>query len=65
MSNQTGDRYSCSDPNCGCEIEIQRPCNMISSERRVRGCGYGSVSAGFPLRRRVNDGRFRRSGVQG
>jgi hypothetical protein len=31
MSNQIGDRYSCSDPNCGCEIEIERPCNMLSS----------------------------------
>jgi len=32
MSNQIGDRYSCSDPNCGCEIEIQRPCNMVPSD---------------------------------
>jgi hypothetical protein len=32
MSNQIGDRYTCSDPNCGCEIEIARPCSMISSE---------------------------------
>jgi hypothetical protein len=29
MSNQTGDRYSCSDPNCGCEIRIERPCSMM------------------------------------
>jgi hypothetical protein len=25
MSNQIGDRYVCSDPNCGCEVEIRRP----------------------------------------
>ena len=29
MSNQMGDRYTCSDPNCGCEIEIKSPCNMF------------------------------------
>lgn len=29
MSNQIGDRYTCSDPHCGCEIEIERPCSMI------------------------------------
>lgn len=28
MSNQIGDRYTCSDPNCGCEIEVKHPCNM-------------------------------------
>ena len=28
MSNQIGDRYTCSDPNCGCEIEVKQPCNM-------------------------------------
>ena len=32
MSNQRGDIYSCSDPNCGCEIEIKQPCSMISME---------------------------------
>lgn len=25
MSNQVGDHYVCSDPNCGCEVEIRRP----------------------------------------
>jgi hypothetical protein len=29
MSNQIGDRYTCSDPNCGCEIEVKSPCNMF------------------------------------
>jgi hypothetical protein len=31
MSNQTGDRYSCTDPNCGCEIRIERPSNSVSA----------------------------------
>ena len=40
MSNQTGDRYTCTDPNCGCEIRIERPCSMVpgsefSSESNV------------------------------
>jgi hypothetical protein len=25
MSNQRGDRYTCSDPNCGCEVEVKEP----------------------------------------
>jgi hypothetical protein len=39
MSNQIGDRYSCSHPNCGCEIEIQRPCNMSSAETNTEERG--------------------------
>jgi hypothetical protein len=39
MSNQTGDRYTCTDPNCGCEIRVERPCNAISS-----GSNYSSES---------------------
>jgi hypothetical protein len=30
MSNQTGDRYTCMNPNCGCEIRIERPSNSVS-----------------------------------
>jgi len=25
MGNQRGDRYTCSDPNCGCVIEVKEP----------------------------------------
>lgn len=39
MSNQVGDRYSCSDPECGCEVEIARPCSMSSSEDDVAETG--------------------------
>lgn len=31
MSNRTGDRYTCTDSNCGCEIEIKNPCSMVES----------------------------------
>lgn len=24
MSNRTGDRYACGDPNCGCEVEVRQ-----------------------------------------
>ncbi len=34
MSNQVGDRYECSDPNCGCRVEIERPCGIHSADRR-------------------------------
>ena len=33
MSNQSGDRYTCTDPNCGCEIRVERPCSMMPSGR--------------------------------
>ena len=54
MSNQTGDRYTCTDPNCGCEIRIERPCGMMpagneySSESNVtaRDQELGSENAG-------------------
>ena len=54
MSNQTGDRYTCTDPNCGCEIRIERPCRMMpagdeySSESSIsaRDRELGSESAG-------------------
>ena len=26
MASQIGERYICSDPNCGCEVEIVLPC---------------------------------------
>jgi len=51
MSNQMGDRYACSDPNCGCEIKIERPCGMFSSEG-------SAVVADAPFRR-----EFRSEGV--
>ena len=35
MSNQVGDRYVCSDSNCGCEIEITSPCTKEGSARRT------------------------------
>ena len=61
MSNQTGDRYSCTDPNCGCEIRIEHPCKMVpgseySSESNVTATDteLGSESTG-PL-----TGNFRR-----
>jgi hypothetical protein len=40
MSNQTGDRYTCTDPNCGCEIRIERPCNKMPA-----GNEYSSESS--------------------
>jgi hypothetical protein len=39
MSNQTGDRYTCTDPNCGCEIRIERPSGTMSA-----GSSYSSES---------------------
>jgi hypothetical protein len=39
MSNQTGDRYTCTDPNCGCEIRIERPSGTLQS-----GAEYSSES---------------------
>ena len=43
MSNRIGDLYSCTDPNCGCEVEIQRPCGASSPDEEVSEIGTGSV----------------------
>jgi hypothetical protein len=37
MSNQVGDRYTCSDPNCGCEVRIERPCAAASAGNETTG----------------------------
>ena len=40
MSNQVGDRYTCTDPDCGCEIEIKAP-----SRTADESVGYAAESA--------------------
>ena len=40
MSNQVGDRYTCTDPDCGCEIEIKMPSRTASES-----LGYAAESA--------------------
>src|SRR5205085_2235175 len=40
MSNQVGDRYTCTDPDCGCEIEIKTP-----SRTADESIGYAAESA--------------------
>ena len=34
MTNQIGERYICSDPNCGCEVEIILPCGARGESGR-------------------------------
>jgi hypothetical protein len=29
MSNRSGDLYRCSDPDCGCEVEVRRPSDAV------------------------------------
>jgi hypothetical protein len=52
MSNQVGDRYACSDPNCGCEIEVKAACAAGQDESNVRRdfSGDTPVSAGVDRR---------------
>lgn len=47
MSNQVGDRYACSDPNCGCEVEIRRP---YSGETLSEAAGNTVRSSGYEYR---------------
>jgi hypothetical protein len=37
MSNRSGDRYACGDPNCGCEVEV----------RRASGTAAGAETSGL------------------
>jgi hypothetical protein len=34
MANSIGDRYTCSDTSCGCEIEVQRPSSKLEGEAK-------------------------------
>src|SRR5436305_540783 len=52
MSNQAGDRYSCSDPNCGCELEVKTPSRAGS---RTGGVGSSSAESGTNLSGRTSD----------
>jgi hypothetical protein len=47
MSNQVGDRYACSDPNCGCEVEIRRP---YSGETMSEAAGTTVRPSGYEYR---------------
>lgn len=42
MNSQVGDRFTCSNANCGCEVEIKQPSNM--SAERSGGAKGGSSS---------------------
>jgi hypothetical protein len=35
MANSIGDRYTCSNATCGCEIEVLRPSSIGKSEART------------------------------
>ncbi|MGB7436126.1 MAG: hypothetical protein WBR26_24900 [Candidatus Acidiferrum sp.] len=50
MSNQIGDRYTCSDTNCGCEVEIQRPCNSGETASTTEPSGTGVRPTGYEYR---------------
>jgi hypothetical protein len=36
MSNQVGDRYACSDPSCGCVVEVKQSCAAEQDDSNVR-----------------------------
>jgi hypothetical protein len=45
MSNQRGDRYTCSDPNCGCVIEVKEP----SASGTLRAKATDARTAATPI----------------
>lgn len=52
MANQIGERYICSDPNCGCEVEIVLP------SRPGAESGRGNVGKAAPLTARLSPDVF-------
>jgi len=45
MKANPGERYTCTDPDCGCEIQIIRPCNAAiedPEEDATLSCFCGS-----------------------
>lgn len=41
MALQTGERYHCSDPNCGCEIEVTKGASPNCGGNQVPRCCCG------------------------
>ncbi len=41
MALQTGERYRCSDPNCGCEIEVTKGANPSCGGNQGPRCCCG------------------------
>jgi hypothetical protein len=44
MNAQVGERYRCSDSNCGCEIEVMSPGRMQNENYSASSVGTGSPS---------------------
>jgi hypothetical protein len=65
MSNQIGDRYSCSDPNCGCEVTIDRPCNKSAAESQAGEVGSGALRQEFRSEAVSTVGAYGSQGVTG
>ena len=66
MSNQTGDRYACSDPNCGCVVEIQRPCSTASATGTLEEVAGSTVRpSGYAYRNEPVSTTDDYGGVQG
>ena len=38
MAMQKGEKYECSDPECGCEISVTRSSEAMSGSRSPRCC---------------------------
>lgn len=51
MSNEIGDRYTCTDPNCGCELVIEKPCGMVGSAAHEDISAMETSLPGAKLRR--------------
>ena len=41
MSNRSGDLYRCSDPDCGCEVEVRRPSEAVGASSSATQGGSG------------------------
>jgi hypothetical protein len=78
MSNQTGDRYACTDPNCGCEIRIERPShtvsevseyssesNMTKRDQELGSENSGSLTGNFRREKTSTPGDFGAQGATG
>jgi hypothetical protein len=47
VSHQIGDRYTCSDPNCGCEVALEQPCKVHRFPLGLSGEGlFGTTGSG-------------------
>jgi hypothetical protein len=65
MHTQAGERYQCSDPNCGCEIQVLTGSRADNASGGMRAEGRGAQAIGGPATGETGVGSLRNAETGG